>query len=111
MKKFVFYTFEGYTESPTGETVENIQLLGFEKGESEKQARENLINNRKWIEETGFDKYEIESKQLLDDKLKALIKTVIDYNWESEQRHYEEAPEENHIFLVLEQLKEIIDCP
>ena len=109
MKHYVFYTFEGYTESPTGQSVENIQLLGFEKGRTGKQAKENLINSCKWIEEMGFDKSEIESKQLLDDELRDMIKTLVDYNWDSEKRHYEEDPTENHIFLVLEKLKKYID--
>ena len=60
MKEYIFYSFEGYTESPTGDTVENIQLLGIEKGNNEEEAKENLIKNNKWIEESGFDKYEIE---------------------------------------------------
>lgn len=109
MKEFVFYTFEGYTENPTGEPVENIQLLGFENGNSAQEAKENLLFNSQWIEKTHFNKFEIESKQILDDKLKKLIKILIDYNWESEQNHYQESPDENHIFLVLEQLKQIID--
>ena len=108
MKEFVLYTFEGYTESPTGEMVENIQLLGFEKGVSGKQAKENLISRCKWIEEAGFSKYEIESKQLLDDESKELIKMIIEYNWENEKKHYEELPNENHIFLVLKKLRETI---
>ena len=109
MKEYVFYTFEGYTESPTGEMVENIQLLGFENGKNEKHARENLIKDCQWIEESGFDKCRIEAKQLLGNELKRLLKILIDYNWESEKKHYEESPENNHIFLILKQLKEIID--
>ena len=38
MKEFIFYTFEGYTESPTGKMVENLQILGFEKGKNENEA-------------------------------------------------------------------------
>ena len=109
MKEFVFYTFEGYTESPTEQTVENLQILGFEKGVNEKQAKENLISQCGWIKETGFDNYEIESRQLLDDELKGLIKILIHYNWKNEEKHYEEAPTENHIFLVLKKIKKIID--
>ena len=109
MKEFVFYTYEGYTESPTSEVVENIQLLGFESGKSVKLAKQKLMAQRKWIEETGFDKYEIEATQLLDDRLRKLIKTLVDYNWDSEKKHYEESPDKNHIFLVLKQIKKIID--
>lgn len=109
MKKFVFYTYEGYAESPTGKPVENIQLLGFEEGITHKQAKENLINNCQWIEQTDFNLSKIESQQLLDDGLKGLIETLIDYNWDSEQKHYEESPAKNHIFLVLKKIKSIID--
>ena len=109
MKNFVFYTYEGYTKSPTGETVENIQLLGFESGINEVFAKEKLISECRWIEEKGFDKYKIEAKQLLDDDLKDLIKRLINYNWESERKHYEEDPNSNHIFLILKQIKKLID--
>lgn len=109
MKNFVFYTYEGYTESPMGKPVENMQLLGFETGKTYKQAKENLMSNCEWIEEIGFNFSKIEAQQLLDDNLKELIKTLIDYNWDSEQKHYEESPAENHIFLVLEKLKKIVD--
>ena len=33
MREFVFYTEEGCTEIPTGETVENLQILGFAMGQ------------------------------------------------------------------------------
>jgi hypothetical protein len=109
MKSFVFYTYEGYTESPTSEPLENIQLLGFESGKNIKLAKQKLITQRKWIEKTGFDKCEIEATQLLDDKLRKLVKSLVDYNWDSEKKHYEESPDKNHIFLVLKQIKKIID--
>ncbi len=34
----------------------------------------------------GFDKSEIESKQLLDDELRDLVKTLVDYNWDGEKK-------------------------
>ena len=108
MKEYVFYTFEGYTESPTGKEVENIQLLGFESGKNKEEAKRNLIKKRGWIVENGFDEHQIESKQLLSDKEKELIKKLIDYNWAEEKKHYEEAPVQNHIFLILKQLKKLI---
>jgi hypothetical protein len=64
MKEFIFYTFEGYTESPTGKVLENLQILGFEKGENENQAFKTLINNNQWIIKSGFNKDKIISKQL-----------------------------------------------
>ena len=66
MKEFIFYTSEGYTESPTGKTVENLQILGFEKGKNENEAFANLINNNQWIIQSGFNKDKIVSKRLVD---------------------------------------------
>lgn len=65
MKEFIFYTFEGYTESPTGKVVENLQILGFEKGKNENEAFTTLINNNQWIIQSGFNKDKIISKQLV----------------------------------------------
>ncbi|MBQ2740248.1 MAG: hypothetical protein IJF39_01330 [Clostridia bacterium] len=64
MKEFIFYTFEGYTESPTGKVLENLQILGFEKGKNENEAFTALINNNQWIIKSGFNKDKIISKQL-----------------------------------------------
>lgn len=64
MREFIFYTFEGYTESPAGEIVENLQILGFENGDNENEAFKTLINNNKWIIESGFNKDKIICKQL-----------------------------------------------
>ena len=64
MKEFIFYTFEGYTESPTGKVLENLQILGFEKGKNENEAFIALINNNQWIIKSGFNKDKIISKQL-----------------------------------------------
>lgn len=43
MKTFLFYTSEGYTESPNNECVENCQLLGEATGETVKAAFANLL--------------------------------------------------------------------
>ena len=109
MKEFIFYTLEGYTESPTEKPVENIQVLGFEKGETIKEANKNLLKKRRWIIESGFNEQEIIHKQLLGDETKNLIKTLIDYNWDKEQKHYEENPVPDHIFLTLKELKKVIE--
>lgn len=109
MKEYVFYTCEGYTESPTGKSVENIQILGFANGKKKKEAKDNLLRENKWILESGFHERAIESRQLVDEKLKNLIKQVIAYSWKDEKRHYEEDPQKNHIFLILKELKNLID--
>ena len=45
MKNFVFYTAEGYTESPTGVQVENYQILGFQSGNTQDEALQKLLKN------------------------------------------------------------------
>lgn len=109
MKEFIFYTCEGYTESPTEKPVENIQILGFEEGTTIQEANKNLLKKRPWIIESGFNEQEIIYKQLLDEKTKKLIKTLLDYNWNNEQKHYEESPAPNHIFLTLKELQKVIE--
>ena len=125
MNGYVFYTFEGYTESPTGKECENIQLLGFEYGRDKKAAKKELIETREWIEELDFDIEEIEAKQLLTEENKKDIKTIIEYLWKDEKKHFEEecggeievdkfdASEleklcPNHIFTVLTRLRELV---
>ncbi len=64
MKEYIFYTFEGFTQSPTGKDVENMQVLGFECGDSQESAKAILLSNNKWIEECGYDETKILSRQL-----------------------------------------------
>lgn len=54
MKTYLFYTMEGYTESPNSNSIENCQLLGEAKGETVEDAFVCLLKNNTWIEENGF---------------------------------------------------------
>ena len=45
----MFYAFEGYTESPNGATIGNIQILGFERGKDEQEVQ----GKRKYIANLG----------------------------------------------------------
>lgn len=109
MKEYVFYTLEGYTSSPNNKECENMQLLGFEHGLNEQSAKENLIKNNGWIEELDFDVSEIKFKQLLSKDNANDIKAVVEYLWKDEEKHFEESDDKsNHIFLVLQRLKELI---
>ena len=67
MKEYVFFTLEGYTFSPNNKEVENIQVLGFEKGDTLKEAFNNLIKNNDWIKNSGFNIDEIKARRLFID--------------------------------------------
>ncbi len=45
MDEYIFYTGEGYCESPNENKVENFQVLGFEKGQSKEEALCKLLEN------------------------------------------------------------------
>lgn len=57
MKEFIFITEQGFTIAPNNDDVENLQVLGFAKGENVDIARINLISENPWIEEMGFDSF------------------------------------------------------
>lgn len=109
MNEYVFYTFEGFTRSPSGEDCENIQLLGFECGKDAEEAKKRLVETEEWIEGLGFDAEEIKSKQLLTEENKEDITTLIDYLLEAGERHSGECGRtNNHVFLALKRLGELV---
>lgn len=55
MKKFIFVTPEGNTESPNGKEIENLQVIGFAKGKDEIEAIKNLLKENEWIWDSGFN--------------------------------------------------------
>ena len=56
MYEYIYYTIEGYTTAPNENyEVENCQVMGIAQGESEVEARKNLIEENPWIVEAGFD--------------------------------------------------------
>jgi hypothetical protein len=107
MGQFIFYTFEGATISPNDTNIENLQILGIENGFNSKDALEKLLIDNRWIEESGFSKNEIKNYAIVSTSFQNDIQTVIDYLWDDEERHFEESLEDdNHIFRVLQRLKE-----
>ena len=54
MKTYLFYTMEGYTESPNSNSIENCQLLGEAKGETVEDAFVCLLKNNTWIRVGGI---------------------------------------------------------
>ena len=69
MHEYIFYTLEGFTESPTGEEVENCQVLGHAIGADAKEAKANLLENNPWIKEKGFDVYEIIAREVVGPRI------------------------------------------
>lgn len=54
MNTYIFYTNEGHTTAPNDEELENLQVLGIEKGFTKEEALSNLFTNNEWIKTTGF---------------------------------------------------------
>lgn len=110
MNEYMFYTFEGFTQSPNKTDCENLQILGFEKAENLKIAKKCLLVNNDWILKYGFDTEKILSKKILTEESLASIKTVVDYLWKDEEKDYEECLAsgenvDNHILKHLRKLK------
>jgi len=66
MNKYIFLTFEWTTCQPNGDEVENVQLLWVSKGNSKKEAFNNLKLENEWILQTDFNK--TYCHELKDDK-------------------------------------------
>jgi len=64
MKSYIFYTPEGSCLSPLDREVENLQVLGFESGETAQAALARLLDANPWIEHLGFNVGEIQSREL-----------------------------------------------
>lgn len=110
MNEYMFYTFEGFTQSPDKNNCENLQILGFEKAENLEAAKEHLLANNDWISKLGFNTEKILSKKILTEESLASIKTVVDYLWKDEEKDYEEClvsgkNVDNHILKHLRKLK------
>jgi hypothetical protein len=70
IKDFIFITFEGMTFQPNSESdipdIENMQVIGFEKGLNINEAFENLKVNFEYLKSTTFDEIigiELKSKK------------------------------------------------
>lgn len=55
MKRFLIYTAEGYTESPTSKYVENCQILGEVEANSKEEAIDVLFE-KEFRLTSGFSK-------------------------------------------------------
>lgn len=107
MNEYIVCTTEGYTSgSDSNVDVENCQILGTIKALSENDAIEKLFAQNLWIMKAGFSIDNAFAYALLTSSIMADLKTIIDYLWTDEQRHFQENQyPQNHIFNVLKRLK------
>ena len=75
--QYIFYSEDGYCESPTGEQVENFQVLGTTNGNNEQQAYANLLKENKWIKENKFRESHIFYKMIITDEIKKSLDIII----------------------------------
>jgi hypothetical protein len=64
MKKYIFYTSEGFAEDNNFEQIENCQILGWQEGKDEKDAFENFK-----IENPNIEFKEICCQELVNGKV------------------------------------------
>lgn len=56
MKKYIFITSEGETQSPNGTTVENMQVIGIVDGVmNEDEGLKKLLQENEWIIDAEFN--------------------------------------------------------
>lgn len=54
MKKFMFYTTDGFTQDADGKDIENCQILGWGNGNDEKSALMDFNQNHSYLKEYNF---------------------------------------------------------
>lgn len=109
MNEYIFYTAEGHTTAPNESIeVENCQVIGRAVGFTSDEAMKNLLKENRWISEADFNPQEFFVKQVLTEEQRNDIKSLVDYLWIDEERHFEESEDKsNHIFSVIKRLKGI----
>ncbi|MBU1179120.1 hypothetical protein KKB69_02185 [Patescibacteria group bacterium] len=70
VKKYIFVTAEGITYQPDSESdmpdIENLQVVGFGRGDFPEDAARNMLNESEYLKETNFN--EIIGIELKSDK-------------------------------------------
>ena len=65
MKRFIVYTTEGYTESPTSMQVENCQVLGEIEAPNGREAIDTLFEKELWLTELNFSKHAAIAREIV----------------------------------------------
>jgi hypothetical protein len=55
MRKFIFLTPEGSTQTPTGDDIENLQVLGTAEGVDEEGAFKSLVKENNFLFNAGYE--------------------------------------------------------
>lgn len=55
MKKFMFYTADGYTQDINGKDIENCQILGWGNGVNLNEAHQNFLAEQDYLNEFDFE--------------------------------------------------------
>lgn len=63
---YLFYTTEGYTQSPDMREIENCQVLGRAQGATKYIALQNLLAANPWIMEHQYSVNAIVACQIID---------------------------------------------
>ncbi|MDD2487645.1 MAG: hypothetical protein PHS92_04730 [Candidatus Gracilibacteria bacterium] len=66
MKKYIYLTFEGFTQEPNGKDTENVQMLGIGEGNTKHEGFEDLKEKNEWLLDTSFE--ELYCHELKDDR-------------------------------------------
>jgi hypothetical protein len=67
-KTFILYTTEGITTAPSGNEVENMQVLGFQSVLSNEYVVQKFLLEKEnsWVIKSGFDSGQIRFRALED---------------------------------------------
>lgn len=77
MKKYIFYTTEGFTQDSKNNDVENCQIVDWAEGENPKDAFQNLKKENQFLKQVSFDNIicqELASEKVDYFSLKFLLK-------------------------------------
>lgn len=111
MAKYIFYTNEGFTVSPNNTKLKNFQILGFVNGKSLRIATLSLLKNNPWIAESGFNVEKLNHYKIINKQDENNLKSIVEYMWSDEQKHFEEYDDKksiNHIYHKLKKAKGLV---
>ena len=110
MNEYICYTVEGETLAPNQNLdINNCQVLGFIKAKTLSKAKEMLLQENPWIVKAKFSIGKIQVKQVLTKEQIEDIQSIVDYNWNDEEKNCQEFGNNHkkYIFKVLRRLKQI----